>query len=69
MPEARAASIKAFLVTKLGDVPFLIGLFALGTAAGSFRITKVLGTVAPGELPVPPAACGALRGQPCRPST
>ena len=29
-PEARAASLKAFLVTKLGDVPFLIGLFALG---------------------------------------
>ncbi|MER5716844.1 NADH-quinone oxidoreductase subunit L [Streptomyces sp. NPDC002132] len=45
-PEARAASIKAFLVTKLGDVPFLLGLFALATDAGSFRITKVLGAVA-----------------------
>ena len=52
-PEARAASIKAFLVTKLGDVPFLIGLFALGTDAGSFRITKVLGTVASGGLDHP----------------
>ncbi|MFG3064782.1 NADH-quinone oxidoreductase subunit L [Streptomyces sp. NPDC048231] len=49
-PEARAASIKAFLATKLGDVPFLIGLFALGTDAGSFRITKILGTVAGGGL-------------------
>ncbi|MCX4811661.1 NADH-quinone oxidoreductase subunit L [Streptomyces sp. NBC_01239] len=49
-PEARAASIKAFLVTKLGDVPFLIGLFALATDAGSFRITKVLDTVAHGGL-------------------
>jgi NADH-quinone oxidoreductase subunit L len=49
-PEARAASLKAFLVTKLGDVPFLIGLFALGTDAGSFRITRVLGTVASGGL-------------------
>ncbi|WNM29518.1 NADH-quinone oxidoreductase subunit L [Streptomyces sp. Li-HN-5-11] len=48
--EARAASIKAFLVTKLGDVPFLIGLFALGTDAGSFQITKILGTVAGGGL-------------------
>ena len=38
-PEARAASLKAFLVTKLGDVPFLIGLFALAADAGSFRIT------------------------------
>ncbi|MFE0327093.1 NADH-quinone oxidoreductase subunit L [Streptomyces sp. NPDC058960] len=49
-PEARAASLKAFLVTKLGDVPFLIGLFALATDAGSFRITHVLGTVASGGL-------------------
>ncbi|MET7451157.1 NADH-quinone oxidoreductase subunit L [Streptomyces sp. NPDC005574] len=52
-PEARAASIKAFLVTKLGDVPFLIGLFALATDAGSFRITKVLSTVASGGLDHP----------------
>ncbi|MFJ9716793.1 NADH-quinone oxidoreductase subunit L [Streptomyces sp. NPDC101213] len=49
-PEARAASIKAFLVTKLGDVPFLIGLLALATDAGSFRITEVLATVAHGGL-------------------
>ncbi|MFE3181561.1 NADH-quinone oxidoreductase subunit L [Streptomyces violascens] len=41
-PEARAASLKAFLVTKLGDVPFLIGLFALATDAGTFRITGVV---------------------------
>ncbi|GGS94680.1 NADH-quinone oxidoreductase subunit 5 family protein [Streptomyces griseoviridis] len=45
-PQARAASLKAFLVTKLGDVPFLIGLFALAGDAGSFRITKILGAVA-----------------------
>ncbi|KOG28853.1 NADH-quinone oxidoreductase subunit 5 family protein [Streptomyces resistomycificus] len=52
-PEARAASLKAFLVTKLGDVPFLIGLFALATDAGSFRITRVLGSVASGGLDHP----------------
>ncbi|MFJ4472001.1 NADH-quinone oxidoreductase subunit L [Streptomyces sp. NPDC089424] len=52
-PEARAASIKAFLVTKLGDVPFLIGLFALAVDAGSFRITQVLKTVADGGLDHP----------------
>ncbi|MEV2217817.1 NADH-quinone oxidoreductase subunit L [Streptomyces sp. NPDC050997] len=52
-PEARAASLKAFLVTKLGDVPFLIGLFALATDAGSFQITKVLGAVAHGGLDHP----------------
>ncbi|WP_405711814.1 NADH-quinone oxidoreductase subunit L [Streptomyces xanthophaeus] len=50
---ARAASLKAFLVTKLGDVPFLIGLFALATDAGSFQITKVLDTVADGGLDHP----------------
>ncbi|MEU4997536.1 NADH-quinone oxidoreductase subunit L [Streptomyces sp. NPDC021622] len=52
-PEARAASLKAFLVTKLGDVPFLIGLFALAVDAGSFRITTVLATVADGGLDHP----------------
>ncbi|MET9851837.1 NADH-quinone oxidoreductase subunit L [Streptomyces sp. NPDC006450] len=50
---ARSASLKAFLVTKLGDVPFLIGLFALATDAGSFQITKILGTVAAGGLDNP----------------
>ncbi|GAA2784435.1 NADH-quinone oxidoreductase subunit L [Streptomyces rameus] len=52
-PEARAASLKAFLVTKLGDVPFLIGLFALATDAGSFRITRVLDAVASGGISHP----------------
>ncbi|MFJ9578872.1 NADH-quinone oxidoreductase subunit L [Streptomyces sp. NPDC101191] len=52
-PEARSASLKAFLVTKLGDVPFLIGLFALATDAGTFRITGVLGAVASGGLDHP----------------
>lgn len=45
-PEARAASLKAFLVTKLGDVPFLFGLFALAIDAGTFQITGILGSVA-----------------------
>ncbi|MFB7030106.1 MULTISPECIES: NADH-quinone oxidoreductase subunit L [unclassified Streptomyces] len=52
-PEARSASLKAFLVTKLGDVPFLIGLFALAVDAGTFRITGVLGAVATGGLDHP----------------
>ncbi|MFF9047443.1 NADH-quinone oxidoreductase subunit L [Streptomyces parvulus] len=52
-PESRAASLKAFLVTKLGDVPFLIGLLALATEAGSFRITTILGAVANGSLDHP----------------
>jgi NADH-quinone oxidoreductase subunit L len=40
---ARAASIKAFLVTKLGDVPFLIGILVLATEAGTFRISGITG--------------------------
>lgn len=52
-PEARAASLKAFLVTKLGDVPFLIGLFALAADTGSFRITKILAAVGNGGLDHP----------------
>ncbi|MGW5261811.1 NADH-quinone oxidoreductase subunit 5 family protein [Microbispora sp. NPDC004025] len=36
------AAVKAFLVTRLGDVGFLFGIFILGTAAGSFRIDDVL---------------------------
>ncbi|WP_031510668.1 NADH-quinone oxidoreductase subunit L [Streptomyces megasporus] len=41
-PAARAASLKAFLVTKLGDVPFLIGVLALGSEAGTFRISTIV---------------------------
>ncbi|MFE9704744.1 NADH-quinone oxidoreductase subunit L [Streptomyces sp. NPDC005930] len=52
-PEARAASLKAFLVTKLGDVPFLIGLLALASETGSFRITRILDAVASGSLDHP----------------
>jgi len=41
-PEARSASIKAFLMTKAGDVPFLFGIIALGVQAHSFQIFVVL---------------------------
>ncbi|GHF57016.1 NADH dehydrogenase [Streptomyces mashuensis] len=47
---ARAASLKAFLVTKLGDVPFLIGVFALAADAGTFRINGILTIAASGGL-------------------
>jgi NADH-quinone oxidoreductase subunit L len=41
-PEARSASIKAFLVTKLGDAPFLLGILFLAHGAGTFRVQPVL---------------------------
>ncbi|MER8183874.1 NADH-quinone oxidoreductase subunit L [Kitasatospora sp. NPDC094015] len=48
--DARGASLKAFLVTKLGDVPFLFGIFLLGADAGTFRIDGVLAAAAEGRL-------------------
>ncbi|MGF1431453.1 NADH-quinone oxidoreductase subunit L [Kitasatospora sp. LaBMicrA B282] len=48
--DARAASLKAFLVTKLGDVPFLFGIFLLGADAKTFRIEGVLAAAAHGQL-------------------
>ncbi|WP_157248901.1 NADH-quinone oxidoreductase subunit L [Nonomuraea typhae] len=47
------AAVKAFLVTRLGDVGFLFGIFVLGIGAGSFRIADVLSKVpemSPGTL-------------------
>ncbi|MDG4763636.1 NADH-quinone oxidoreductase subunit L [Solwaraspora sp. WMMD406] len=42
LPEAPAAAVKAFLVTRVGDVGFLLGIAVLGIGAGSFRIADVL---------------------------
>jgi NADH-quinone oxidoreductase subunit L len=42
LPEAPAAAVKAFLVTRVGDVGFLIGIAVLGVSAGSFRVADVL---------------------------
>lgn len=39
------AAVKAFLVTRLGDVGFLFGIFVLGAAADSFRIADVIAQV------------------------
>ncbi|MEU1619091.1 NADH-quinone oxidoreductase subunit L [Streptomyces sp. NPDC005722] len=50
---ARAASLKAFLVTKLGDVPFLIGVFALAADAGTFRINGILTAATHGQIAHP----------------
>jgi len=42
---AQDAAVKAFLVTRLGDVGFLFGIFVLGRGAGSFRITEIVAAV------------------------
>lgn len=45
LPEAPAAAVKAFLVTRVGDVGFLLGIVLLGVHAGTFRIPEVLAAV------------------------
>ncbi|HEU5109471.1 MAG TPA: NADH-quinone oxidoreductase subunit L, partial [Micromonosporaceae bacterium] len=42
LPEAPAAAVKAFLVTRVGDVGFLLGIALLGISAGTFSIERVL---------------------------
>ncbi|GAA1520647.1 NADH-quinone oxidoreductase subunit L [Sphaerisporangium rubeum] len=49
------AAVKAFLVTRTGDVGFLFGIFTLGVSAGGFRVADVLTAVPdmpPGTLVV-----------------
>jgi NADH-quinone oxidoreductase subunit L len=46
----QGAAVKAFVMTKLGDVPFLFGIFVLAADAGSFRIGDVLAAAQTGQL-------------------
>src|SRR3954451_8527032 len=55
---ARAAAVKAFIATRIGDTTFLFGIFALGLAAGSFDIGRV--TAAAPALPHATVVAGAL---------
>ncbi len=50
LPEAPAAAVKAFLVTRIGDVGFWLGIVLLGTGAGSFRIADVTAAVTDSQL-------------------
>ncbi len=47
LPEARAAAVKAFVVTHLGDMGLLIGFFVLGDLAGSFQVSVIATTIEP----------------------
>ncbi|MEV4705985.1 NADH-quinone oxidoreductase subunit L [Actinoplanes sp. NPDC049316] len=42
LPEAPAAAVKAFLVTRVGDVGFLLGIAWLGVWSGTFQISEIL---------------------------
>jgi NADH-quinone oxidoreductase subunit L len=61
LPEAPGAAVKAFLVTRVGDVGFWLGIILLGVAAGSFRIADVLAAVTAGAVsPAMVTAAGLL---------
>ncbi|MEU0089597.1 proton-conducting transporter membrane subunit [Kribbella sp. NPDC006257] len=49
--DARAGAMKAFLMTRLGDVGFLFGIFVLGLGYGTFKISELgSGPISPGAL-------------------
>jgi NADH-quinone oxidoreductase subunit L len=49
--DARSGAVKAFLMTRLGDVGFLFGIFVLGVGAGTFRISELdPSRISPGVL-------------------
>ena len=47
LPEARAAAVKAFVVTHLGDMGLLIGFLVLADLAGSFQVSVIATNVEP----------------------
>ncbi len=59
-PKAATAAKKAFLVTRIGDVGFLIGVFLLFAEVGSLEISAVLRSVTDGSLAGPTATAAAL---------
>jgi NADH-quinone oxidoreductase subunit L len=55
---ARAAAVKAFVTTRIGDTGFLFGIFAIGVGAGTFDIGGVVARA--GDLPHTTVVAGAL---------
>jgi NADH-quinone oxidoreductase subunit L len=51
--DARSGAMKAFLMTRFGDVGFLFGIFVLGVGYDTFRISEL------GSRPISPAALTA----------
>jgi NADH-quinone oxidoreductase subunit L len=51
-PEAARAAVKAFWITKAGDVGFLIGIVLLWRQAGTFDFLELLGMADAGTLPL-----------------
>ncbi|MEQ4208118.1 NADH-quinone oxidoreductase subunit L [Actinopolymorpha sp. B9G3] len=60
LADARDSAVKAFLVTRLGDIGFLFGIFVLGVAAGTFRISEIQEAAVNGGLTVGTATLATL---------
>jgi NADH-quinone oxidoreductase subunit L len=50
LPEARAGAVKAFVMTRLGDVGLLFGIFVAGHAAGTFEISGIVDAARTGSI-------------------
>ena len=51
-PEAARAAVKAFWITKAGDVGLLVGIVLLWRQSGTFDLTEMRGMVESGALPL-----------------
>ena len=54
------AAIKAFVTTKTGDIPFVIGIFVLFAAAGTFNIGEILSLTEEGAIGTITLTAGAI---------
>jgi NADH-quinone oxidoreductase subunit L len=59
-PDARAGAVKAFVMTRLGDIGLLFGIFAFGAAVGSFRVSAATGAAEAGDLSTTQATVAML---------
>jgi NADH-quinone oxidoreductase subunit L len=59
-PEAAAAAKKAFIVTRLGDVGFLIGILLLFAQTGTLEVSAIAQLAASGQLRDPALTIGIL---------
>ncbi|MGH3424835.1 MAG: NADH-quinone oxidoreductase subunit 5 family protein, partial [Nocardioidaceae bacterium] len=60
LPAAREGAVKAFVMTRLGDLGLLIGIFVLGGTFGTFSISTILDRIGRGAEPGQLTAAGLL---------
>jgi NADH-quinone oxidoreductase subunit L len=58
--DARSGAVKAFVMTRLGDIGLLFGIFVFGVAVGSFRISAVNDAADAGDLSTTTATVAML---------